>query len=563
MVYQKHRNVRFLVYSVLILLFPATLLAPVYDFTGTMTFKSVPHRNLSNARIVTTRTGTFYYTLEDTTYEKDTDVFVTDIVLSFNKASNLLQRDDTRKYIVLKSSYDHITDSGATGKGCAQFFKRNHEVIIQPSRYLWLGSCEDLGSFTIEFRIRCNPSSTGGIIFSRTGYFSGEKNGIEVSLRDNRIVTELFNIFKSQYYKSTTISLRKNKKLRPGTWYHYCMSFNRLSGKLATYINGAEQEVRYVTETGEPDEGVFSPSFGTVNKDGSMQCPDSPTIHIGRGFSGMLDEFRISYIPFEALKKKSTLAYRKHHPVDKIGRIPLNIEGVVTSSVHAFKTTGTMVTEFTWGETLPQSTYIWCEFRTSDTLFSDNSFDPKWIKIQNGQKNIYRLQDASGTPLRGKYYQWRFHLISSPDGKRAPSLKDISLKYRLDTAPLSPIQIILVSSAHNSVTLKWKKNLEQDILGYRIYYGTRPGRYDGIISHIDGKEITHTLNTGSDMQITITNDIINQNHERDTRQILSYPLLNANVLYYFSISAYDNYKPGSPHNHESSLSKPVTARVSP
>ena len=60
--------------------------------------------------------------------------------------------------------------------------------------------------------------------------------------------------------------------------------------------------------------------------------------------------------------------------------------------------------------------------------------------------------------------------------------------------------------------------------------------------------------------VRITNDIINQNRNRDERNILSYPLLKNNVLYFFSVSAYDSYKPDTKYNHESKLSAEVTIR---
>jgi hypothetical protein len=60
--------------------------------------------------------------------------------------------------------------------------------------------------------------------------------------------------------------------------------------------------------------------------------------------------------------------------------------------------------------------------------------------------------------------------------------------------------------------------------------------------------------------VTITNDVIEQNRALDRKEKLPFPFIENNVLYYFSVSAHDAYRPGTPYNHESELSAPVTAR---
>jgi len=109
------------------------------------------------------------------------------------------------------------------------------------------------------------------------------------------------------------------------------------------------------------------------------------------------------------------------------------------------------------------------------------------------------------------------------------------------------------------VTLTWKKNVDHDILGYKIYYGTNPGRIDGIISSINGARITNT-GPGTAVQVRIDNGVIEENRGLDRPGKLSFPFFQNTVLYYFSISAYDTYKPDTAYNHESALSKPVSAR---
>ncbi|MFW6365921.1 MAG: hypothetical protein ACOC2H_05530, partial [Spirochaetota bacterium] len=106
--------------------------------------------------------------------------------------------------------------------------------------------------------------------------------------------------------------------------------------------------------------------------------------------------------------------------------------------------------------------------------------------------------------------------------------------------------------------IRWKKNVDHDIAGYCIYYGLQSGQYDGRIRYVDGKRI---VNTEQDyVQVKIQNKTIEMNRKIDKSNVLTYPLLKNNVLYFFSVSAYDSYRTGTQHNHESDLSHEISAR---
>lgn len=538
-------------------------MAPKYDLSGIKTFSLVPRSGLTNIKIMTLPDGKEYYTVDDLSYERNPLPLATDLILSFNTEARALKRDDTRKYLVTAADYTASKGDGALGAGSAQFYKREHGVTIKSSQGLWLGSCDDLGSFTIECRLRLSALADGGTIFSRMGYLSGSRRGIEIAVKDGRVVADLTALFERPDGRRQSYTLGRTRALKPGIWYHYSLSFNRSSGKLATAINGSEEEVVYATESGEPYNGVYVPLYSTRNADGGVSCPDAFPTTIGKGFRGFLDEFRIAYRAVGYLERRSGMAYKRHTPVDAAGRIPLNVGGTVTSPVYEFPLTGTRVTLFRWDEHLEKNTFVWMQFRISDTKFAESDMTLPWYRVDNNQKKIYLTKDAQGTYLRGKYYQWRAHLIPSPDGKRSPRVSGVEAHYWLDAPPNPPLFLEVASIADRSIVLRWKKNVDADIGGYRIYYGTRPGRYDGIITTIGGKRITNDLAKGNTCEVTITNDIINENHSADTRQILTYPLINNTVLYYFAVSAYDSYKIGTPWNHESDPSKPVTARPYP
>jgi hypothetical protein len=338
------------------------------------------------------------------------------------------------------------------------------------------------------------------------------------------------------------------------------LSYDRLSGKLSSHINGKEDELYYITDDGTPFKNAGVPAFGLMNNEEIFRCTDSVMAVIGRNYTGYIDEFRILHADINRLMEKSEISHKKYRESGMIKRIPVNFQGTVTSPVYSFSSTGTMITLFGWKEVLEKNTFIWFELRIYDRLFNANDTELKWYTVDNRQRGIYLAKNSAGNHLRGKYYQWRAHLIASPDGKKSPYLYDVGLNYILDTPPVIPGNLEVVKEGDSHIILRWRKNSDLDILGYRIYYGTRPDRYDGILSYYKMKRITNKTNHGNFVNIVIDNRLIEENRKRDRRNLLSYPKMVNNVLYYFSVSAYDSYRPDTPFNHESGLSKQVSGR---
>lgn len=531
-----------------------------YKVTGTENFAIVPVKNLYNAKITEISGGKKGYALDDLSYQRRPEAeYVSDMVLSFNNLSSSLMRDDTGKYKIKYSQYNFREGNSALGRGAAEFFKADHRVEIAPSGNLWLGSCDDLGSFTIEFRLKPYSFKDGSMIFSRIAYLSGGKRGIEIFLNNGRVCAVLYGLYqKGDGYRGDAY-LVKGRQIDKNRWAHFSLSYDRKTGQLLKQIDGREEESVFLTESGESGNGVYPLSYG-ADIDGEFKCSDMPSAVIGKNYSGMLDEFRISNRFIKDLETVTRPAYKKHAGVDSIGRNPVNTEGIVKSPVYSFPLTGTMITMFQWGETLRKNSFVWMEIRMSDRKFSEDDTDIKWHTVKNDQRKIFLKKIENDEYLRGKYYQWRAHLVASPGGKNSPELYNVRLNYQLDVPPAVPLFLEAASSGSEFVVLRWKKNREADILGYRIYYGTISGKYDGVISTIEGKKITNDVSAGDFIEIKVTNEVIEENLKSDKKGILSFPKIKNSVLYFFSVSAYDSYKPDTQYNHESALSRPVNAR---
>lgn len=506
--------------------------------------------DLFNVSVLKNAAGNNVYQVSDVSYQQNQYPLITDLILSFNNISNNKYTDDSNRYYLPYSMYDSISNKGEIGKKAAFFYKQEHKVEIANKKKLWLSNSNDLGSFSIEFRFYPIKLDDGSIIFSRVGYNSGRRNGIEISFHKKHITSKFYGIFKNNRGRRIDITLAKGEKLKKNNWYHYLISYDRLSGKLTHYLNEEEMYTKYITENGEPYNGVMHPSF--VNE-------DLPVSYIGKNYYGYLDEFRLTYRKYEDLNEITDIASRRFRELQLNGRVPINKEGIVTSPVYKFSLTGTMITLFNWQEILEKNTFIWMELRVSDARFEKKNNKLPWYKIKNNQRNIY-LKKINNQFLRGKYYQWRAHLIPSPDGLFTPRLFNVKINYEIDPAPSIPMLVSVQQVSNRKIILSWKKNVDHDIYGYNIYYGVKSKNYEGIIKYYKGNLITNKINNDNYISVVIDNRIIEENRRNDKSGMLDFPVIKNNVLYFFSVSAYDSYRPGTIFNHESSHSKEVSAR---
>ena len=545
--------------KLIILIFAALLTAQTRDAINTIVITDVPNSSLHNAEKKSMPDGTMGYFIKNIDYSEVKDPLLTDLLLKFDKEPDKYIKDDSKKYNIYSANYQLVKDG--IGTGSASFFKSDHVIMVNSSEGLWLGNFEDLGSFNIEFRFKPAELKNGSTLFSIIGYFSGVKKGIDIVIKNQGVSAFLYNMFRAPDGKLNSASLIKGSKINREEWYHFSLSFNRKNGKLTKIINGKEEDVVYMTAAGNAFSDVYTPLFGYVDDaDGMSKGSDLPFAVIGKNYKGLIDEFRISYNSYNELKDSTDIAISKYKGSEYEGRIPYNREGIITSPVIALPSTGTAITDFSWEEIINPKTFIWMEFRTSDRNFDEKDDTLRWYKINTKQKNIYKMKDEDNEFLCGKYFQWRAHLVASPEGHKSPVLKKITVKYKENRPPTVPLFFEVAETGNRYIILKWKKNVEADLGGYRIYYATKKGTYDGIISIAGGDKINNKMVNGDYVYVKIDNSVIEENKNHDRRDVLLYPYIENTVLYYFAVTAYDTYKEGTVYNHESNLSSYIEAR---
>jgi hypothetical protein len=97
-----------------------------------------------------------------------------------------------------------------------------------------------------------------------------------------------------------------------------------MSGRLAKFLDGEEDGVIWMTDTGASGGHPFTPMFGHIDeRDDSVKGTDLPLAVIGKNYNGLIDEFRISYRDFDSLRSSKDIAVSRHKGVSSSGRIPL------------------------------------------------------------------------------------------------------------------------------------------------------------------------------------------------------------------------------------------------
>ncbi|MBN1499426.1 MAG: hypothetical protein JW982_04695 [Spirochaetes bacterium] len=541
---------KYIIILFIIMIFSIMATASV-RLTGKVKF-DISGLDLFNVKSIVKQDGHRYFRLEDLNYEDNSEPAITDLSLSFNGKDSEL-RDASRRYGIKYSSYNPVKGQGTLGGGAAYFFKDEHYIQLESSSRLWLSEERDLGSFTIEFKFCPVRLNDGAKIFSRMGYLSGGRNGIEISIKNRKIRADMFNIFFDESGRRHSLSLINSPVLKENKWYHYLISYDRYTGRLYHKINDIESDMVFATENGSAESQLMVPSF-TAN--------DLPAITLADKYKGYLDEFRIIFREYENIKEISDFTVKNYRDLVKNSREPRNREGIISSPVYILPLTGTMITLMKWEENISHDTFIWTEFRMSDSEFDRNDESLKWYRIENNQKNIYLKQDGQNY-VRGKYFQWRTHLIASPDGLKSPEMKSMEISYELDPAPNNPMFLQVEKKGDRQIVIRWKKNVDHDISGYRIYYGVTPNEVDGILNVYNGKYITNEIQKGDYIEITIDNRLIEENMRSANGAMLDFPVIKNNILYYIKVTAYDSYKVGTPYNHESGFSNTVTARPFP
>ena len=369
---------------------------------------------------------------------------------SLNNTGNLSYRKDISslfsKDIMNKINYSGITYSkdikfmGGANSGVGILFPNIKSFVkIENKGYSFFDNFL-VNSFTIEF------------------YLNPYKIRMNSKIIDGRLVWQFNNLFMYDG-KYTNVTLAEGDYLKENEWRHHSVSFDSKTGKLVKYIDGLEDQVIYLTSTGDR---MGSPYVLDISK-----ISVAP-IYLGQGFIGGMDRFYFSP------DYKRTFNLEKYLP-----------SGEVLSKVMQFNSDNIFIDEINYIAKTTNATGVYVYYRTSNEYFSEEDSNIEWTLLDSTNNII--------SSPKTKYVQVKALLESDSSMEYSPSLNKVEIIYHEGIAPQAPTNLNAIV-ANNSIVLDWEGSHEK-VSGYKIYYGTKSGIYNDYETIIvDGNQTEYVIN---------------------------------------------------------------------
>lgn len=375
-------------------------------------------------------------------------------------------------------------------------------IELDYDKNTFFGNTSFIGSFTIGFFLKPLSRTLDAEIFSKMGNYiekgNMETQGIRASLRSGTIVWEFVNLFHNND-KTMNVILDEGRRIEQGVFHYHSVSYDAESGRLIKYLDGKEEQIVYVTESGDEYSERYVPYFSPLN--------ENPA-YIGGGIIGVIDEFSI--------KKESTRTF----DLNRYSKYP----GEIITYVYDLEAESPKITGITVEHEAPMGSDIRLFYRVSDRVFLEDNTSIPWEYVPN----TFRPNES--TSVRGRFLQVRLELHADASYEHTPKVNRVRVTYEEDIPPVAPRGLIATAS-DGSVTLTWKAvGPYEDVAGYKIYYGKKSGYYDEYNS-----------------------PIVVMGRNRSSYTVKG---LRNETLYYFTITAFDSL--GS--EHESTFAEEVYAR---
>lgn len=427
--------------------------------------------------VFSNKSNIYYSTLENITNS---------FVLKYNNSNLSYNFQSYLGNSVLGANHSHniIYSSGiknieGVNGGKALFFP-NAKSYVKLDHYAGDGNQDfynTMTSFTIEFYLNLYKVRMNSKVLSKVAIYNDNGitrySGIKANIINGRLVWQFNNLFsyKGQY---TNIILSGGEYLKENKWRHHSISFNSSTGKLVKYIDGLEEEVVYLTSTGDKNGSPYTAEFDKIKLE---------PLYLGQGFVGAIDSFY--FIP----------NYKQSFDLYKYSS-----SGEVISKVIDFNNKNIFIDYINYRGNFTNGCYIDLYYRTSDYYFSPEDNNIEWQLLDNYTNII----SSSST----RYIQIKALLKSNVDRNITPILNNVDIVYHNGRLPQIPVNVTAYSSGADSVTLKWDSSHE-DVVGYKIYYGTKSGIYNDAehIPIIAGKQneyVIDGLNEGEVYYFTVT-----------------------------------------------------------
>ncbi|URA11163.1 fibronectin type III domain-containing protein [Thermospira aquatica] len=401
--------------------------------------------HIQNLQIVSQKNA-LYLKLQE---EKPASDLNQDLFLDFESEKPLL-----KNYQITYENYIPNAFQTKSSKKSAKFFTKNHSLRLLPKSTAILRPGSILGSFTIEFWAYFYQIYEGQSIAEFMGNNLGEEKdqnnyGLSISIKNNRLTYRFENFFWDGD-ESYSFEITEDHPIALNKWEHHAVSFNILDGKLATYREGIEQQIIWVTRNRRPRSPILIPMV-------KEEVPASLTL--GRGGFFSLDNFAILSI------------YKDEYNIQNYHQKPAEMITTVQKMPFLFEIKGLEILSKN-----PEEPFLLkIAYRISNQPFSPSDTTLPWVYLPA------KANEFPSEMRVGKYIQFKIQYFPYEKNQTTPLLSSLSLQYTIYEKPITPI-ILSSEAGDGTITLSWLPSPEENLIGYEIYYGERSQEYDGISS---------------------------------------------------------------------------------
>lgn len=429
--------------------------------------------------------------------EKDIDLYI-----SFDEDNSITLQN----YKVINKKFLKTENRGLYKSG-GYFTGDKDKIELAGNDYSFFQPGVNLGSFSISFWVY--PVTFSGeetILKIGSQYYNKSTNSVEdesivAKIKNGKVIWEFNNLFKLRDNIKKSIELTPFTIIEPEKWNHINLTYDSYKGIVKEFINGSEVALAIATDTNNIDGSVLNLRFHPTNR-----C----IVRLGASFCGAIDEFIIA-------KNSKQITNERYE----------SNGGVIYSNVLEIEKVGAFISKIEPNWINENRSEIQLSFRGSDKIFypeEEYSKDIKWIGLND-------VKNYSSKKIR--YIQFRLLFLPGTNQEYSSKLKDIKLVYDKNLPPSKPLDVKAFST-NGKIKLKWLKNSEKDLKGYKLYYGTKSNNY----FCNDAKEGESPIDIGLVNEFELTN-------------------LKKNILYYISITAYDDNE----GKNESEFSEEILYRV--
>ena len=439
----------------------------------------------------------------------------TEMLFHFNAPGE----SDARAAYDLAKDGPLVADSvSALGSGSAAFTGSPSGVdLVAPSGSLFSPGAV-WGDFTIEMWLYPATLSNGETILAWEGSLKEGGTSIAQSLRaslsNRKLAWDFAELFTLPAGKRLRVRLAGTRQLLPRVWHHHLLRFDARTGMLEYLLDGAPEAIGWITSSGGESGDVAVPRIGREH---------SSPVSLGPGFTGFLDELRVS----RRFVEDPTLTRF-------LGRTGSAVSTILDLGFTATRILAVEATASEPGDSAVQFSYQVSDVWRGPRLLKG---DTDWVPFRPGEpmENV-----------RGRYVQLMVELFPDGTRTRSPRLSSIRVVYEPNIPPVPPAGLA-GSAGNGKVTLSWRKSTEPGVKGYLVYYGEAPSTYLGASGATGASSAQGTDASAPDSPIDAS----------DATRIEIGGLANG-TLYYFAVAAYDSSEP----RQQSAFSAEVSARPS-